>query len=152
MKVSKNQVTCARCHLVGLASSIAWTVISSALRGAASSRERRRVWNKRLAMEPDDVSSALMLCDIMNSLVFAISRRDRPARMGSCQQHRRRQDHPDPAVLFPHLCLPCLDCPRSSSVKSRRATFVPVCLTVCLDGAAVLNWVSHPVTAACAVA
>ena len=33
MKVSKNQVTWARCHLVGLASSIGWTVMSSGERG-----------------------------------------------------------------------------------------------------------------------
>ena len=33
-KVSKNQVVCARCHLVGLTSGIVWTVWSSALRGA----------------------------------------------------------------------------------------------------------------------
>jgi len=33
------------------------------------------------------------------------------AATGSSQWHRRRQDHPDPAVLFSHPCLPCLDCP-----------------------------------------
>ena len=36
MKVSKNHVTCARCHLVGLTSGMVWTVWSSALRTEAS--------------------------------------------------------------------------------------------------------------------
>jgi len=36
MKVSKNQVTCARCHLVGLASGIDCTWQSSTDSGAAS--------------------------------------------------------------------------------------------------------------------
>ena len=34
--VSKNQVTCARCHFVGLTSGMVWTVWSSALRTEAS--------------------------------------------------------------------------------------------------------------------
>src|SRR2546425_12193073 len=35
MNVSKNHVVCARCHLVGLASGMDWTVWSSAESGAA---------------------------------------------------------------------------------------------------------------------
>ena len=41
-KVSKNQVACARCHLVGLTSGTVWTVWSSALRGAARRSVVRR--------------------------------------------------------------------------------------------------------------
>jgi hypothetical protein len=38
MKVSKNHVICARCHLVGLASGIDWTWQSSGESGAARPR------------------------------------------------------------------------------------------------------------------
>ena len=43
-KVSKNQVTCARCHLAGLASGIDWTWQSFGDSGATSSRH---VWRMR---------------------------------------------------------------------------------------------------------
>ena len=42
MKVSKNQVVWARCHLVGLASGIDWTVWSSAESGEAKLTELAR--------------------------------------------------------------------------------------------------------------
>src|SRR5271169_1614322 len=64
MKVSKNQVVWARCHLVGLTSGIDWTVWSSAERGAASSsvtaRTQRYAWSSASA-RCDFIVSAMAL-------------------------------------------------------------------------------------------
>src|SRR4051794_31682617 len=46
MNVSKNQVVCAKCHLVGLASGIDWINWSSAESGAASASVWRRTAEK----------------------------------------------------------------------------------------------------------
>ena len=51
MKVSKNHVVCARCHLTGLASGIDWIAQSSAESGAASARVAPRTAMKRAARE-----------------------------------------------------------------------------------------------------
>jgi hypothetical protein len=45
MKVSKNQVVCARCHLVGLASGMDWAPMSSGVRERVrASLARLNVW------------------------------------------------------------------------------------------------------------
>src|SRR5688572_26354792 len=58
-KDSKNQVVCARCHLVGLASGIDWIAQSSALSGAASARVAARTsWKRRASSSASGAEAA----------------------------------------------------------------------------------------------
>src|SRR6185312_2595659 len=61
MKFSKNQVTWARCHLVGLTSGIDWTVWSSGESGAASASVLARTVRKRSSAESRPLSRSAAL-------------------------------------------------------------------------------------------
>src|SRR6056297_1652230 len=56
MKVSKNQVVCALCHLAGLTSGIDWRFWSSGQRGATRASVAARTRDKRSARRPRNAS------------------------------------------------------------------------------------------------